>query len=95
MSRWTQSRQYEELIRIRNHIEDAKEGVSGEQFQDLRAARESVRVTLGSHGLFTASFAMSRDVYGQSYVEFQKMVNRIKAGGYHATRARLGNQVPE
>lgn len=94
MSRWTQNRQRGELIKIRNGIDDAKESVTAEWLQDLRAARENVRLTLGSHGLFNASFAMTRDVYGASYIEFQKMVNRMKSGGYHETRKRLG-QVPE
>lgn len=93
--RWRRNESYGQLVKMHRAIADAKDAVDAERVEDFCAARENVRLVLGSHGLFTASFAMKRDVNSQSYVEFQKMVNRMKSGGYHATRHRLGGRVPE
>lgn len=94
MSRWTATRQVNELIQIHRGIAEAKEAVHAEWLQDIRAARENVRLTLGSHGLFMASSAMRIDNGMLAYVEFQKMANRMRAGGYHKVRAAMG-RVPE
>lgn len=81
--------------RIRQDINDAKAGAEEARAEDILSARRNAKLTLALHELHTASFAVSRDPGAQSWVEFEKMKNRMRSGGYHAVRALLGDRVPE
>jgi hypothetical protein len=85
----------EMTMRMRRQITDAKAAVEDERGEDVLTARRNAKLVLMSHELHTASFAVTRDPNAQSWVEFEKMKNRMKRGGYHRVRAELGNQVPE
>ncbi len=82
-----------DLVQIQRQIVDAREAVVAEWAQDVRAARENVRLLLGQHGLFTACFAVRRDPGCQSYYEFQRMADRMRWGGYHRMRKTMGMEV--
>jgi len=79
-----------DLVEIRRQIIEAHEAVIAERAKDVRTARDNARLLLGSHGLFTASFAVSRDPGCQSYYEFLRMADRMRWGGYHNTRKAFG-----
>lgn len=82
-----------DLLQVRAQIVDAKEAVIAERARDVRGARENVRLLLGSHGLYTASFAVSRDPQCQSFLEFQRMADRMRWGGFHVVRKTIGLEV--
>jgi hypothetical protein len=59
----------------------------------VRAARDEARIALGTCGLFTASFATTRDPHCQTLAEFQRMAQRMREGGYHRARRNAGGEL--
>jgi hypothetical protein len=78
-----------DLVLIQRQILDAHEAAAADRARDARLARDDVRVLLGQHGLFTASFAMRCDVTA-SFFEFDRMRNTLRAGGFHRMRLTGG-----
>jgi len=81
----------DELLKIRHAILGKSEMLDIERAEMVRQERDRTRVMLGAHGLATASFATGRDPKCQNYLEFQRMADRMRAGGYHAHRRRTGH----
>jgi hypothetical protein len=81
-----------DLIAIQRQILDAQEALAWERACDVHAARESVRLLLGQHGLFTASFAMRCNAAGE-YLEFDRMAGALRAGGFHRVRLTGGRSI--
>lgn len=92
--RFRQGARLAHLFDIQRQITEAREAAELEQ---IRAARENVRMKLLSHGLFMASTAVRCDADGlQSLTEFHLMRQRIRDGGYHAVRKQtLGHQLDQ
>jgi hypothetical protein len=84
-----------DLVEIHQQLLAAKEAVDIERARDVATARANVRLLLGEHGLFTASFAVRRDPGAQSFVEFHRMVSHMRAGGFHRVRLTGGRGIPD
>lgn len=93
MSRWRQNQSYSELVKIHRAIADAKEAVDAERAMEVRVARENVRLLCGSHGLFMASMAVRSTPLAATDAEFEKMTQRMRAGGYHRAREAAGGML--
>lgn len=73
-----------QLMRWEAMARAARDGLDGRQLvvaEQIQLERDKTRVLLGSHGRFTASFALSRDPGRQTYIEYQRMVERMRGGG--------------
>jgi hypothetical protein len=83
-----------DLIAVNRQILDALEHAELERAKDVVQARADVRVQLGQHGLFTASFATGQDP-AASFLEFRAIASHMRAGGYHRVRLTGGRGIPE
>jgi hypothetical protein len=92
MSRWTQSRQFAELLIIRRQILDATDAVDAARAAEVRAARERARADCLAHNRTIASVAV-RTGADSAESEFRKLLQRVRAGGYHAERRRAGGEL--
>jgi predicted RNase H-like nuclease len=92
MSRWMQSRQLTEVLNIKRQILDANEAVDAARAAEVRAAREKARSDCLVHDRVFASVAV-RTGADAADREFRKLLQRARAGGYHAERHRAGGEL--
>jgi hypothetical protein len=96
MSRWRQNASYGELVKIHRAILQAKEAADAERAEEIRAARENVRLTLDPR--------QSRPDHGErrrahrrrsrrSFSDFKLINERMRAGGYHRVRLTGGRGI--
>jgi hypothetical protein len=82
-----------DLITIRRQILEAQDAARIERERQVLFDRERVRIQLGSHGLFMASFATSRDPGAFAYSEFKTMADTMESGGFHNVRKGKGRNL--
>jgi hypothetical protein len=82
-----------DLVAIHAQIIGAHEAAQEDRAGEVTRAREKVRLLLGQHGLFFASFAVSRDPAGR-FLEFRAIASRMRAGGFHHLRLLSSGREP-
>lgn len=92
--RWGRNEALTKLALIARGIAEAKDAVDAERAAEIRAARETVRLTLLSNGLINASVAVrTAGDAGVSFNDFKLINDRMRAGGYHRVRLTGGRGI--
>jgi hypothetical protein len=94
VSRWRQHRSIGERFNIHEQIAAAHAAAADERAFEVYMAREHVRALLLEHQLPMASFAVRSDGELQRpYMEFTRMAQRMRSGGYHKARLLAGGSL--